>query len=118
MGEREEPLKVTIEGTPEKAETPAAPAQPSSGRRVRLGTFPDFAFTGDGVRVASVVPDSPAATAGLLEGDILIRIGEAAIDDLQGYSNVLKTLEVGQTVTITVLRDGAEVVVEATLEAR
>jgi hypothetical protein len=121
MGEREEPLTVTIEGTPEKAaaEAPAAGGQrPSSGRRVRLGTVPDFAFTGEGVRVSSVVPDSPAAAAGLREGDILVRIDEAPIADLQGYAGVLRTLEVGQTVLLTIVREGAETVVSATLEAR
>jgi len=120
MGEREEPLNVTIEGAPEKTatEAPAGGQKPTSGRRVRLGTVPDFAFTGEGVRVSSVVPDSPAAAAGLQEGDILVRIDEAPIADLQGYAGVLRTLEVGQTVALTILRQGVEMTVSATLEAR
>ena len=118
MTEREEPLTVTIAGTTD--ERPATPAggQAASGRRVRLGTVPDFAFTGEGVRVSSVTPTSPAAAAGILEGDVLVRIDDAPIADLRGYSDVLKTLEVGQTVVLTVVREGAEVQLEATLSAR
>ncbi len=70
------------------------------------------------MRVSSVTPDSPAAEAGIQEGDILIRIDEAPITDLRGYSDVLKALEVGQTVTLTVVRGGTEIQLLATLSAR
>ena len=51
-----------------------------------LGTVPDFAFQGKGVRLDGTTPGSPAAVAGLQSGDVVIRIGgqnESAADALE-----------------------------------
>jgi hypothetical protein len=115
MLEREPPLTIRIEN----AETPshaAAPAQ--GGRRVSFGTVPDFAFQGDGVKIESLVPDSPAARGGLKAGDILVRLDDTEIVDLRGFSNFLKTLEPGQEVEATLLRDGAKVSARVVVESR
>jgi S1-C subfamily serine protease len=85
---------------------------------VRFGTVPDFAFPGPGVKVESVVPDSPAAKAGVQGGDTLVEMAGEELTDLRGYSEVLKTLSAGQTVAVVVVRDGQRVELEATLEAR
>jgi hypothetical protein len=118
MAGREEPLTVKISAADPEQETPTASPGPSSGRRVRFGTIPDFAFQGPGVRIESVAPESPAAKAGLQAGDVLLRIEGQELADLRGYSDVLKTLEPGQTVTATVVRDGEELEVSVTVEAR
>jgi S1-C subfamily serine protease len=115
MLEREPPLTVRIEN----AKTPShAAAAAQGGRRVSFGTVPDFAFQGDGVRIESLVPDSPAARAGLKAGDILIRLDDTDIADLRGFSNFLKTLEPGQRVEVTVMRDGAKVSAQVVVENR
>jgi hypothetical protein len=80
----------------------------TSGRRVLLGTVPDFAFTGPGVRLSGVTADTPAARAGLREGDIIIRLNDVAVDDLRGYAELLKSLQPGDKTTIGFLRDGRE----------
>ncbi|MBE2225192.1 MAG: PDZ domain-containing protein [Anaerolineae bacterium] len=52
-------------------------------------------------------------------GDIIIGINDLVVeefDDLLSY--IIQETEVGETVTLTVLRDGAEVQVDITLEAR
>jgi hypothetical protein len=117
LGEREDPLTVTIEAaTTETA--PTAPAAPTSGRRVRFGTIPDFAFQGPGAKIDSVTPGSPAEKAGLQQGDIIVRVGDRQIDDLRAFSEALKTLSVGEAVETTVLRDGEEITVSVTTEAR
>ena len=95
-----------------------APARASSGRRVRFGTVPDFAFPGPGVKVDQVSEGSPAAAAGLQAGDILTRIGEQEVKDLRSYSDILKTLEPGQQVTAMVLRGDEVVELQVTVEAR
>ncbi len=120
LGGREEPLTVTIEqkGGEEPASAPASSGGPGSGRRVRFGTVPDFAFPGPGVKVEEVSAGSPAEAAGFQKGDVLIRIDDEEVTDLRGYSEILKTLEPGQEVEATVLRDDEEFVLTVVVEAR
>jgi S1-C subfamily serine protease len=113
LAERTEPLTVTISGA-------AAAASPAGGepRRASLGTMPDFAFAGPGVRVAEVVPGSPAEAAGVRAGDVLVALDGKPIADLRGYSAALKARQPGDTVELTVRRDGEEKVLTATLGER
>ena len=54
LSEREHPLTSTLtEGAP------SPPSRSSSGRRVSLGTLPDFGFPGPGVKVSRVLPGTP-----------------------------------------------------------
>jgi S1-C subfamily serine protease len=79
---------------------------------------PDFAFPGPGVKVDQVSEGSPASAAGIQAGDILVRIEDSEVTDLRSYSEILKTLEPGQEVAAVVSRDGEEVIVRVTVEAR
>ena len=115
LGERPEPMTVKIEG---HASAAPAPAQAGGGRRVRFGTVPDFAYEGEGVRLDDVVPDSPAAKAGLQKGDILVRMNGQEVKNLRGYSGILGTLEPGQTIEVVYTRDGTETNVTVQVEAR
>ena len=119
LGGREEPLTITIQSTSGDEPQAVAPSGgPPSGRRVRFGTVPDFAFPGPGVKVEQVAAGSPAEAAGFQAGDVLIRINEDEVTDLRGYSQILRTLEPGQQVEATVLREGEEVTLTVTVEAR
>ena len=121
MLEREAPLTVRIEGStsPQHVASSGAAHRPATGgRRVSLGTVPDFAFQGEGVRIESTIPDSPAARAGILEGDILVRLDETDIPDLRAFSQFLKTLEPGQEVEATVVRDGRRVSIKVVAQKR
>ena len=97
--EREEPLTATIGDSP--APAMASPHGTSGGRKVLFGTVPDFGFAGPGVKVDSIVPESPAAKGGLQAGDVLLRMDDEAITDLPGFSAYLKTLSPGDKVTVT-----------------
>jgi S1-C subfamily serine protease len=79
---------------------------------------PDFAFPGPGVRVTGLVPDSPAAKAGIREGDIIIRVNDTAVGNLQEYSNLLRALSPGQRVTVVLRRGSEDVKVDVTLAER
>jgi hypothetical protein len=114
LREREEPLTVRIAGT---TSTPAPPAA-GRGRRVLFGTVPDFEFQGEGVRIDSLVTDSPAAAAGLRAGDVIVRIDGEPIDTLRRFSEVLRSLAPGQTVDVTLRRDGSEHTAAVTVRAR
>lgn len=114
--EREEPMTVRIEGA---SASPHGDRQPAAGgRRVSFGTVPAFDFAGPGVKVDSVVTDSPAERAGLRAGDILRRLDGTEIADLRAFSQYLGTLEPGQEVAAVVLREGAEVTMRVRVEAR
>jgi S1-C subfamily serine protease len=119
LAERPEPLTNTIKPppTPAPGASPAPPAA-AAGRRVSFGTVPDFAFPGPGVRVTGLVPDSPAAKAGIREGDVVLRVGDAPIANLQEFSNVLRTLAPGQTVKVILRRGAEDVQVAVTLAER
>ncbi len=110
LADRKEPLTV-------KGAAPVLDA-PTSARRAALGTVPDMQFAGPGVRVDDVVAGSAAATAGVLQGDVLVRFGGARVADLAGYSALLKQRAPGDTVRVEVLRDGRELSFEVRLGAR
>ena len=110
---RTEPLTATIAGA-----AAAAPAAAGEARRVSLGTMPDFAFAGPGVRVAQVMPGSPAEAAGIRPGDVLVALDGVPIADLRSYSAALKAHQPGDTVELKLQRDGEEVVLTATLAER
>ena len=64
------------------------------------------------VRVASVEADSPAARAGIKEGDLVIRLGDspiAGIDDLQRY---LTMSQVGIRTPVAVIRGTEQLTLE------
>ena len=120
LAEREEPLTTTIgPGEGDAPPSPPAPSRPGgSGRRVSFGTMPDFAFSGPGVKVAGVVPGSPAEAAGVKEDDVLRQFAGQIVESLRGYAEILEGLEPGQTVTVVLDRGGEEHTLEATLAQR
>jgi len=66
-----------------------------------------------GVRLAEVVPDSPAARAGLRRGDLVLDVGRHPVHDAQGIQKQLFGEAVGVPLPVTVLRNGAMVDVVA-----
>lgn len=61
-----------------------------------------------GVVVASVVQGSPAAQAGIREGDILVKSRERVLHNPYDWFAELLELRVGETVKLTVRRNGRE----------
>jgi len=58
------------------------------------------------VIVVNVRPDSPAGTAGLIMGDVLVSIGDDAIAEPEDLVAALRPERVGQTVTVRIVRGG------------
>jgi hypothetical protein len=87
-------------------------------RRVTLGTIPDYTYTGKGVRLSGTSPDSPAEKSGLVEGDIIIRIGEIQVDNLHIYSEILRELQPDNSVNIRIIRNGHEQSISTKVIAR
>ena len=70
---------------------------------------------GKGVLVAQVQPDSAASQAGIKPGDIILSFNGTAVDDPNSFRNRVASTPPGTEVTLTILRDGREQQVRATL---
>lgn len=71
-----------------------------------------------GVYVEDVLPDGPAATAGILSGDRIISINGADVADLYEYMDAMKPIEPGTPVQIGVKRGETTLTVTAVPEGR
>ena len=94
-----------------------APTAPRGGFRVSLGTVPDYAAKVDGVQLADVRAGGPAAAAGLLAGDIIIRLGARDIHNFDDYMACFGELKPGVAAPIRVLRGGAPLELQITPSA-
>jgi S1-C subfamily serine protease len=70
--------------------------------------------TESGVLVVGVEPDSPAAAAGLREGDIVIAFGATSIGSVDDLHRVLTEEQVGRRAELTVIRATEKMVVTVT----
>jgi S1-C subfamily serine protease len=70
-----------------------------------------------GLLVSSVQPDSAAAKAGVLLGDVLLALGSATLGGAPALQAALESAE-GQTLTLRLLRAGRELSVDVTPGAR
>jgi Do/DeqQ family serine protease len=69
-----------------------------------------------GALVASVVPGSPAARAGIKTGDLIVGIDGMAVDDPHSFDYRFVTKPLGGTAQIGLVRDGREVVAAVSLQ--
>lgn len=83
-----------------------------------LGTVPDLAGTPGGVRLTAVRPGSPAEQAGLRGDDIITRIGDMDIPDLEAMANALRAHRPGDVVNIVFRRGDSTRTVRARLGRR
>jgi hypothetical protein len=96
---------------------------PSSSTRENtsawLGSIPDMgAGNVKGVRLSGIRTGSPADSAGLREGDVIVEFDGKAIADLYAYTDALYARAPGDTVKIVIERDGVRVSVTAVLGRR
>ena len=90
----------------------------ASGNRASLGTIPDMGSSPGGVRLSGVREGSPAGVAGIQGGDIIIRIGDHVIKDLNDMQNALTSYKAGDVVTVVVRRGQEEKSFTVTLGGR
>ena len=72
----------------------------------------------DGVVVVEVVPDSPAEKAGLKQKDILKKIDDKEIEDIDAFRAALRGKKPGETLKLTVLREKETKDISVTLGER
>jgi S1-C subfamily serine protease len=71
-----------------------------------------------GAIVGQVEPGSGADAAGVRRGDIIVRLGDDPIDNAGDLFGALRDYQPGDTVELTVVRDGEELTLEVTLGER
>jgi hypothetical protein len=107
---------------PAFARLPArAPSSETSARRVGnvyLGIIPDYSHSVDGVLLAGVAPGSPAAAAGLREGDVIIHIADKKISNIEDLTDTLGAFKPADQVTIMVQRNNRTSALNTTLGSR
>ena len=82
--------------------------------KVSLGVVPDYLFDGEGMRIDGVTENRPAQIAGLLKGDVVIKIGEYDVKDMMGYMKALSKFEKGNTTTVSIDRKGNKIIKKIT----
>ncbi len=70
----------------------------------------------EGALITEVQADTPAATAGLQVNDVVTAVNGEPVDEEHTLRDRLIAYEPGDTVTLTVLRDGASEEIEVTLD--
>ena len=75
---------------------------------VTMGVVPDYAYSGKGMRIDGVSDGKPAQKAGLLAGDIVLKLGDFEIVDMMSYMQALGKFKKGESTTVTILRNNSE----------
>ncbi len=88
---------------------------------VRLQTLTDDIAAGldladdSGALIAGVVPGTPAETAGLQTGDVIVSYGDGAVDSPRRLARLVSETPAGETMALGVMRDGAKIDLEVTI---
>ncbi|MFJ2807559.1 S1C family serine protease [Kitasatospora sp. NPDC087271] len=72
-------------------------------------------FKPAGAVIVAVTAGGPAASAGMQAGDVITKIGDAAVDSLNALTTALASLTPGDKVTVAYTRDGSSQTATVTL---
>jgi hypothetical protein len=103
--------KGKIAFTKTKDATPSA-----SDFKVTLGVVPDYLYSGKGLRIDGTKEGKPGAKAGLIKGDVIIKLGDYNIEDIYGYMEALGKFSKGESTTMVVEREGTAITLPVTWE--
>jgi serine protease Do len=71
----------------------------------------------DGARVQNVQQGSAAAESGILENDVIIKVGDRTVGSADGLIVAVRERAIGERVSISLVRDGRPLMVTVTLKA-
>ena len=84
--------------------------QPTVSRfNVSLRVMPDYVYEKEGMRADQIIKGGPADKAGLIDGDVIIKVGEYYIKDIYAYMNALSNFKDGDEIILVILRNGKEI---------
>ena len=84
--------------------------------RAYLGVGGSTNFAGGGCDVGQVEPDTAAARAGIKTNDTIISFDNQPVETFEKLIEILKTVELGKTVPVSILRGGVRMELQVTLE--
>ena len=87
----------------------------AQGDRPYFGSIPDFGREEPGYAISGVAAKSPAAEGGLKAGDIVVKLGESKVGNLEDFDSALRKHKPGEKVAVVVKRGKDEVKLEVTL---
>jgi len=94
----------------------APPEFAKSGNRPYFGSIPDFSQEQPGYVLMGVSKGGPAERAGIKANDIIVRLGDWPIGNLEDFDTALRKFKSGDRVSVLVKRGGEELKFEVTLE--
>lgn len=106
-----------VKGAPPNKEE-EEPARPVRGSRVRFGIAPGDYAGNDGVLIGDVYPGTPAAAAGLKEGDKIVKWNATEIKSVEDWMPLLAAAKPGDKVKLVYLRGKDRKETEVLLKAR
>ena len=68
--------------------------------KVTLGIMPDYAYNGAGIRVDGLSENRPAQKAGLKTGDVITKLGDYPVPDMDHYMQALNKFNKGDKTTV------------------
>jgi hypothetical protein len=95
-----------------------AAAGRSTGFRVYLGTIPNYAEGSDGLKLDAVREDSPAAKAGLMAGDVIVKLAGRDVRNVYDYTYALGEMRAGVEYDVEVMRGDKRLMLKLTPAAR
>lgn len=77
---------------------------------VSLGIMPDYTFSGSGVRADGIIDGKIASKVGMQTGDVIIKLGDSTITNLNAYMTALSKYKKGDATKVIVQRAKEELV--------
>lgn len=115
-----EPVTYTVRRGEEELEVEVVPVSfgENMGRSdstPRMGIGIDDRYSGVGVRVATVVEESPAMESGMQEGDVIVEIDGRFVRNWPELRSIFSALSPGDEITVVVRRDDRDRTLTMTL---
>ncbi|MDW8208906.1 MAG: M28 family peptidase, partial [Chloroherpetonaceae bacterium] len=120
-------LQLVAEVTRLVADMPARPtfqrmqtgntSRPSMRFRVSMGIMPEYSAGEEGVLLGGVRPGGPAERAGLKAGDLIVKLDDRTVRNIEEYMLALSEKNAGDRVQVTVRRGDQTLTLTVTLEA-
>ena len=83
-----------------------------------FGIVADPRNSGDGLRLAEVMPGSAAERAGVREGDVIVRFAGQPVSGFEDIRRLIETKRPGDTVDVVFLRNGEDWTASTALDTR